>query len=241
VANLPIQIPQLTSDQWRSLEKQLIAIAAKEKAELEPRDRLVNNSLFLAQGYARKSQWGDLFRFLIERNIVKIEGSAIAEPPPRKKRNPKAPNPPKSQFLSIKNRFKNVLPQILYSDRALGIQTIAVKARELGIKFSDRLCQEYLNQLAKEGVIYKTLQLHKYSAYALQQTDAIAPEEWLPASVAYRIAVENGYKNSYHFFKNRPYVRTPSPDKVAEFYAQYGIEYDFEHDHMDNQKWRILQ
>ena len=85
---------------------------------------------------------------------------AIAAPPPKRKPKPNATKPPKVAVerigeLSIRNTFKNLLPQILYSDRAIGIQTIAAKSKDLGFKIIEKLCQDYLNQFAKEGIVFK--------------------------------------------------------------------------------------
>jgi len=204
---LPILVPQFKPDQWRSLERQLIKIAGKEKEKLQPRDRLVDKSLALAQSYARRLQWGDLFRFLLERNIV-----CIAEPPPKP---PKPPRPPK---VCLKNRFRDLLPEILYSDRAISTYTVKARAKVLGLEMIDRLYREYLNQFEKEGTIYRT-QIQLYSAYSLQPTDKLDREEWLPDKIAYRIAVVNGCQNSFYFFRNR---------LDADYYMQFGLEYSEE-------------
>ena len=169
---------------------------------------------------------------------------AIAAPPPKRKPKPNATKPPKAtekrvSNQSIRNTFKNLLPQILYSDRAIGIQTIAAKSKDLGFKIIEKSCQEYLNQFAKEGIVFKAIAEHKYTAYALQSTDVIDVAEWLPAQIAYRIAVANGYELSYRFFKQRPFNRV-CRDKVAKFYAEYGLEYRFGHKEGENHKWRVL-
>lgn len=177
------------------------------------------------------------------REIVKTK-KAIATPPPKSEPKPNATKPPKAtekrvSNQSIRNTFKNLLPQILYSDRAIGIQTIAAKSKDLGFKIIEKLCQEYLNQFAKEGIVFKAIAEHKYTAYALQSTDVIDVAEWLPAQIAYRIAVANGYELSYRFFKQRPFNRV-CRDKVAKFYAEYGLEYRFGHKEGENHKWRVL-
>lgn len=237
---LPIQLPQFAPEQWRSLEEQLIAIANREKLELEPRDRIVHKALPMVQHAAKSKQWTYVFDFLEERGVIeiKVETTEKMKALTPRIKTPKATPRPKIYRQSLKERFKVALPEILYSDRALGIKTIKDKAEKLGIRFSDRTCREYLSQFANCGLIYRAIETPKYAAYALQQTDLIDPNEWMPASIVYRIAVQNGYKNSYQFFKNRPY--TSSRELVAKFYSQYGIEYKFDHDCMDNFKWRLI-
>lgn len=72
---LPIQLPQFAPEQWRSLEKQLIAIANREKLELEPRDRIVAKVIPLAQSYAKHKQWSQVFNVLHSRGIVRLKDS----------------------------------------------------------------------------------------------------------------------------------------------------------------------
>lgn len=230
--NLPIKLSQFDPDQWRAIEKRLTAIANREKETLEPRDQVVRKVLATVQYAAKNKRWNEVLKCLIERNIIKIktvEEAQISKPRTSKTKSIK----PK------KKQFKLALSEIFYSDFGLGINTIANRANDLGIKLSHRLCQEYLNQFAKEGLIYKVVDIHKYTAYALHETDTIDPNEWLPASIVYRIAIKRGYKHSYNYFKSRPYGSS-SKETVIAFYAQYGIEYKFEYESMDNLRWRII-
>ena len=230
---LPILTPSFSSDNWRSLELKLIAIANKEKQELAPRDRLANNALSLAQSYARKQEWGNLFRFLIERKII-----AESVSKPRKVCVPKSVR--KRSTESVRGKLKSLLVEILYSDRAIGTVTIKAKLAKLGFFITDRVCQEYLSQFSKEGSIYKSsASAVKFTAYALKPTDVIEKTEWLPVSAAFKIAQSNGCKCSYYFFR----VRSDASDsvkKVAKFYAQYGIEYKFDHNDRDIYRWRVI-
>jgi len=70
---LPIQIPQFAPEQWRSLERQLITIANREKLELEPRDRIVHKALPMIQYAARAKRWDEVFKELHSRGIVQLE------------------------------------------------------------------------------------------------------------------------------------------------------------------------
>lgn len=229
---LPIQLSEFVPEQWKAIEKRLIAIANQEKEELEPCDQVVRKILATVQYAAKNKRWNEVSARLIERNIIKIKTAKSEIPKPIK---PKAkPIKPK------KKRFKLALPEILYSDFGLGIGTIANRANDLGIELNDRVCQEYLKQFAREGLIYQVVGIHKYTAYALSETDAIDPNEWLPASIIYRIATQRGYKHSYNYFKSRPYIRTQSQESVAAFYAKYGIEYKFEYKPGDNLRWRLI-
>ncbi len=70
---LPIQLPRFAPEQWRSLEKQLIAIAAKEKNELEPPYRKVNNILATVQHSVKAKRWQEAFNMLSDRGIVSLK------------------------------------------------------------------------------------------------------------------------------------------------------------------------
>ena len=72
---LPIEVPQFSPEYWKPLEKQLIAIANKEKRQLEPRDRVVYNVLSLAQYSAKSKRWQDVFTMLRDRGIVSLRRS----------------------------------------------------------------------------------------------------------------------------------------------------------------------
>ena len=177
------------------------------------------------------------------REIVKTK-KAIATPPLKPQSKPKATKPPKGERGvspdSIRQRFKALFPQILHSDRAIGIQTVLSKANELGLDITYDLVKEYLYQFSKEGVVFKAIKEHKYNAYALQPTDEIDPLEWLPAEIAYQIALKNGYDGSYNYFRNRPHSWNIPNERLANFYAQYGLEYRFGHKVSENHKWRVL-
>ena len=230
---LPILTPSLSSDSWRSLELKLIAIANREKRELEPRDRTANNVLSLAQSYARKQEWGNLFRFLVERKII---AESVSEP--KKVCVPKPIH--RRSAESVRGKLKSLLLEVLYSDRAIGTVTIKAKLAERGFFITDRVCQEYLSQFNKEGSIYKSsASAIKFTAYALQSTDVIDKAEWLPVSAAFKIAQSNGCKCSYYFFRVRSDA-SDSVEKVTEFYAQYGIEYKFDHNGGDIYRWRVI-
>lgn len=75
---LPIQLPQFTPEQWRSLEKQLIAIANREKLELEPRDRIVHKALPMVQYAAKSKQWTHVFNELRSRGIIELKRESAA-------------------------------------------------------------------------------------------------------------------------------------------------------------------
>ena len=229
---LPIHTPSLSSDNWRSLEVKLIAIANKEKRELEPRDRIANNALSLAQNYAQKQEWGNLFRFLIERRII-IE----SEPEPIKICLPKPIRKP--SIDTIRGKLKSLLVQVLYSDRAIGVVTIKARLAELNFFITDKVCREYLSQFSRQGFIRKSsASVARFTVYALQSTDVIDKAEWLPASMAFKIAKSNGCECSFPFFRTRSEA-SDSDEKITEFYTQYGIEYKFDHKEMDIYRWRI--
>ncbi len=75
---LPIQLPQFSPEQWRSLEKQLIDIVETEKLELEPRDRIVHKVLPTVQYAARAKRWNEVFKELYSRGIVRLKGTHAA-------------------------------------------------------------------------------------------------------------------------------------------------------------------
>jgi hypothetical protein len=70
---LPIQIPQFAPEQWRSLEKQLIAIAAEETLELDPPDRTVKKILAAVQYSAKANRWQEVFNMLRDRGIISLK------------------------------------------------------------------------------------------------------------------------------------------------------------------------
>ncbi len=103
---LPIRIETLpdreTSLQtWKLVESKLAAIAAKEYAnkDLEARDRIANNSIAYARYQASKKQWSDLWRYLLDRQIIAI-GDVIK---PKSVRSPK-PSPVPKIAKQIKPR-----------------------------------------------------------------------------------------------------------------------------------------
>jgi len=75
---LPIQLPQFAPEQWRSLEEQLIAIANREKLELEPRDRIVHKALPMVQHAAKAKQWTHVFNELRSRGIIELKRGSAA-------------------------------------------------------------------------------------------------------------------------------------------------------------------
>ena len=80
---LPIPLPpeQLPS-QWRSLEAQLSDLANKEISLYEyASDRIVNNSLAMAQWYASKRNWQALYKHLSDRGILTNNPVVIAAKP----------------------------------------------------------------------------------------------------------------------------------------------------------------
>jgi len=226
---LPILTPSLSSDNWRSLELKLIAITNKEKRELAPRDRVTNNVLSLAQSYARKQEWGNLFRLLIERGII-IEAEFKPEPKPVRKLS----------IDTIRGKLRSLLSVVLYNDRAIGLVTIQSRLANLGFFITDKVLREYLSQFSRQHIIRKSLaSVARFTVYALQSTSVIDKAEWLPASMSFKIAKSNGCKCSFPFFRTRPEASDPD-EKIAEFYAQYGIEYKFNHKEMDIYRWRVL-
>jgi len=72
---IPIPLPEFDATQWRSLEKQLMVIAAKEKLQLKPRDRKVNNILATVQHSARAKRWHEVFNMLCERGIITLQST----------------------------------------------------------------------------------------------------------------------------------------------------------------------
>lgn len=95
---LPIKIETLpdreTSLQiWKLVEKQLVAIAAKEKANeyLEAKQRIANNAIAYARYQASKKQWSDLWQYLLDRQIIAL-GDVIK---PKPVRSPKSSPVPK--------------------------------------------------------------------------------------------------------------------------------------------------
>jgi|GEM_PF-6483935 len=229
---LPIFTPSLSSDNWRSLELKLIAIANNEKRKLAPRDRLANNALSLAQSYARKQEWGNLFLFLMERRII-VE----SEPKPEKVCLPKPVRKP--SIDTIRGKLKSLLVEVLYSDRAIGLVTIQVRLAELKFFITDKVLREYLSQFSRKGFIRKSsASVARFTVYALQLTDVIDKAEWLPVSMAFKIAKSNGCECSFPFFRTRSEASDPD-GKIAEFYAQYGIEYKFDHNDRDIYRWRV--
>jgi hypothetical protein len=229
---LPIEISVATPEQWRDIESRLMAIAHKERQELDPPDRLANKSLALAQSYAKNREWGDLFRFLIERNLIKIESSVIAPPP-------KPPKQPKPRINTVKQQFKKLLPDILHSDRAISLETIKCNSIALGFEIHPRLYRDYLSIFCKQGLIYKHPEsTTKYVFYSLQPTNAIDKAEWLPAKLIFPIAVANGYPHTLKALVNVP-LRRRDKAEIAAIFAGYGIEYNADHIPLSVCNWRI--
>ena len=126
----------------------------------------------------------------------------VAAPPPKAPKTPKipkAPKPPKVAKVygnAIKQKFLESLPLIFPSDRAIGVFAVFDRAVEIGLDgINRRLCQEYLHEFSRKGLVFKIVQHHKYTAYALQQTDLININECLPSSILSRCVVsEDCYK-----------------------------------------------
>ena len=126
--------------------------------------------------------------------------AVVAAPPkaPKPTKVPKTPKPPKPPKVAkvIKQKFLESLPLIFPSDRAIGVFAVFDRAVEIGLDgINRRLCQEYLHEFSRKGLVFKIVQHHKYTAYALQQTDLIDIGECLPSSILGRCVVsEDGYR-----------------------------------------------
>lgn len=128
--------------------------------------------------------------------------AVVAAPPPKAPKapkTPKAPKPPKAAKVygnAIKQKFLESLPLIFPSDRAIGVFAVFDRAVEIELDgINRRLCQEYLHEFSRKGLVFKIVQHHKYTAYALQQTNLIDINECLPSSILGRCVVsEDGYR-----------------------------------------------
>lgn len=103
-----ILIPESLSSTWQNLERDLNKIAAREKSSYEnPKDRVVNNALSLAQHYAKNRQWSSLYSYLNDRKIVaKPKIKAVRQP------KPKVIKPPKPKRIKPKANRKKVAPKL---------------------------------------------------------------------------------------------------------------------------------
>jgi hypothetical protein len=85
---IPLTLDQLPS-QWRSLETQLVSLAKQEREQYEyASDRLVLNSLAMAQWYASKRNWQALHKHLSDRNILTDKAIVLASKPKPSKPKP---------------------------------------------------------------------------------------------------------------------------------------------------------
>jgi hypothetical protein len=140
--SLPICIPAIPSHEnspkiWRRIASILQAIAEHEQRRKLKDDRaIVTNALFVAQYLAHKSQWANLWKSLLDREVLHIgeapkvkppkarpepELEAIAEPPPKPKTQ-RPTKPPKNveekpKTAGKKKRRKRVRNRERLTDR----------------------------------------------------------------------------------------------------------------------------
>lgn len=227
---IPISTP-IDRTLWQNIERTLQDIAIKEQS-LNRRDRLVTNSLALAKNYAKNNEWSKLFSYLTERKIVAVNEPKTVVAKPKKLRRTRIRT--KHYAKSFKQKVLALLPQVLFSDRALSVATITAKLAN-HLEIQERLCRDYLAEFAKQGLVHKShLSTNKFVLYSLEPTDEIDNGEWIPSAVAFEIAKRNGCSLGHSFFRN--YFATQSQDKVVKFYRQWGLEYrDY-----NNLRWRII-
>jgi hypothetical protein len=99
---LPIQLPAIPDpaqsfEAWRTVERTLAAIAAKEKANqnLYRSEKIAYNAIAFARYQAHNRQWQSLWEYLLDRQILAI--GEVAAPPPKPPKTPRPTKPPKLQ------------------------------------------------------------------------------------------------------------------------------------------------
>jgi hypothetical protein len=100
--SLPIQLsaipdPAQSLETWRTVERTLAAIAAKEEANqnLHRSEKIAYNAIAYARYQAHKRQWQSLWQYLLDRQILAI--GEVAAPPPKPPKTPRPTKPPKLQ------------------------------------------------------------------------------------------------------------------------------------------------
>jgi hypothetical protein len=127
--SLPICIPAIPSHEnspkiWRRIASILQAIAEHEQRRKLKDDRaIVTNALFVAQYLAHKSQWANLWKSLLDREVLHIgeapkvkppkarpepELETIAEPP-QKPKSDRPTKPPKNKIKLETNKPQKTL------------------------------------------------------------------------------------------------------------------------------------
>lgn len=109
---LPIKIETLPDIEaslqtWMLIEKQLAAIAEREKQDedLYPYERKAYNAIAYARYQASKGQWLSLWQYLLDRQVLQV--GSIATPPKTKERE-KALKPSSSKVLKPETKRKRV-------------------------------------------------------------------------------------------------------------------------------------
>ncbi|NBV95598.1 MAG: hypothetical protein EBR90_02260, partial [Actinobacteria bacterium] len=100
--SLPIKLPAIpdpsvSPETWRTVERTLAAIAAKEEANqnLYRSEKIAYNAIAFARYQAHKRQWQSLWQYLLDRQILAI--GEVAAPPPKPPKTPRPTKPPKLQ------------------------------------------------------------------------------------------------------------------------------------------------
>jgi hypothetical protein len=249
--NLPIIItePQEIEQKWKTIYSILFKLSLREKdLEIKASDRVACKALGMANHYAARREWHSLFTFLLDRDIVKVRELEPSQPSEIKQRETKPTvkrepisKSPKFKDETIIQKLRDLAPLIFNSDYAISVDTAHAKLAENGLIFTERICRDYLSTLSKEGLICKTSQSsQKLALYALQETKEIGKDEWLLSAIAYKIAQSNGFPHTLKAFIAFPF-RGYTDEKVALIYARWGIEYRFDHKHLEPCKWRQLR
>ncbi len=113
---LPIQLPAIPDpaqsfDAWRTVERTLAAIAAKEEANenLYRSEKIAYNAIAYARWQASKRQWSGLWQYLLDRQILAI--GEVSAPPPKPPKPTRPTKPPKAKIE------KPVAPKVAKPER----------------------------------------------------------------------------------------------------------------------------
>jgi len=234
---LPICIPSLPSPDtspalWQQIAPILSAIAERERNDenLYPYEKIAYSALSFANWNASKKQWGVLWQYLLDRQIVQI--SEIATPPPKpksdrptkppknvkdskSKSNPKQKKTTKGIKLeSVRIVTKEQLQQAL-TDTWLDISTIAKRFRDMGVNLTLPQTEDLLNNRASTHEIFKAPKgLHDAALYSRIQATEIECD-LLSLNMAFKLAQSRDY----------PFTKKALGEASTKVLTQYGISF----------------